>query len=201
MRQRRGHSQPGIRGGEASPRSSAAQPPDGSQKRPRHGDSGTVRGWIQHHLPEASGCLGARDRGDEPRHAVRIRETRSGPAVAPAPTGAVAETRATTTVAKVRTPTAAIETWSAASSRFQIFGCFAAIQEPNGLEGNWIGARREHPLYQTRPNGVATVAGELDNDNALNAINALYPRRRRAAPTTSTTPSMRWRGRSIYQQA
>jgi alpha-D-xyloside xylohydrolase len=31
------------------------------------------------------------------------------------------------------------------------------------------------PLYQTRSNGVATVAGELDNFNALNAINALYP--------------------------
>ena len=31
------------------------------------------------------------------------------------------------------------------------------------------------PLYQTRSNGVATVAGELDNYNALNAINALYP--------------------------
>jgi alpha-D-xyloside xylohydrolase len=31
------------------------------------------------------------------------------------------------------------------------------------------------PLYQTRSNGVATVSGELDNYNALNAINALYP--------------------------
>ena len=31
------------------------------------------------------------------------------------------------------------------------------------------------PLYQTRSNGVATVAGELDNYNALNALNALYP--------------------------
>ena len=31
------------------------------------------------------------------------------------------------------------------------------------------------PLYQTRSNGVATVTGELDNFNALNAINALYP--------------------------
>jgi len=31
------------------------------------------------------------------------------------------------------------------------------------------------PLYQTRSNGVATVTGELDNYNALNAINALYP--------------------------
>ena len=31
------------------------------------------------------------------------------------------------------------------------------------------------PLYQTRANGVATVTGELDNYNALNAINALYP--------------------------
>jgi len=31
------------------------------------------------------------------------------------------------------------------------------------------------PLYQTRSNGTATVAGELDNYNALNAINALYP--------------------------
>jgi alpha-D-xyloside xylohydrolase len=31
------------------------------------------------------------------------------------------------------------------------------------------------PLYQTRSNNVATVAGELDNYNALNAINALYP--------------------------
>jgi len=31
------------------------------------------------------------------------------------------------------------------------------------------------PLYETRSNNVATVAGELDNYNALNAINALYP--------------------------
>jgi alpha-D-xyloside xylohydrolase len=31
------------------------------------------------------------------------------------------------------------------------------------------------PLYQTRANGVAMFAGELDNFNALNAINALYP--------------------------
>ena len=31
------------------------------------------------------------------------------------------------------------------------------------------------PLYQTRLNGVATVAGELDNYNASNALNALYP--------------------------
>ena len=31
------------------------------------------------------------------------------------------------------------------------------------------------PLYQTRPNGVAMFAGELDNFNALSAINALYP--------------------------
>ncbi len=31
------------------------------------------------------------------------------------------------------------------------------------------------PLYQTRSNGVATITGELDNYNALNAINALYP--------------------------
>lgn len=30
------------------------------------------------------------------------------------------------------------------------------------------------PLYQTRTNGTAMVAGELDNFNALNAINALY---------------------------
>lgn len=31
------------------------------------------------------------------------------------------------------------------------------------------------PLYQTRANGVAMFAGELDNFNALNGINALYP--------------------------
>ena len=31
------------------------------------------------------------------------------------------------------------------------------------------------PLYQTRANGVAMFPGELDNFNALNAINALYP--------------------------
>jgi len=31
------------------------------------------------------------------------------------------------------------------------------------------------PLYQTRANGVAMFAGELDNFNALSAINALYP--------------------------
>jgi alpha-D-xyloside xylohydrolase len=31
------------------------------------------------------------------------------------------------------------------------------------------------PLYQTRSNGVAMVTGELDNFNALSAINALYP--------------------------
>lgn len=31
------------------------------------------------------------------------------------------------------------------------------------------------PLYQTRTNGVPMTTGELDNFNALNAINALYP--------------------------
>ncbi|HXU63859.1 MAG TPA: TIM-barrel domain-containing protein, partial [Polyangia bacterium] len=31
------------------------------------------------------------------------------------------------------------------------------------------------PLYETRTNGTAMVTGELDNFNALNAINALYP--------------------------
>ena len=31
------------------------------------------------------------------------------------------------------------------------------------------------PLYQTRANNTPMVAGELDNFNALNAINALYP--------------------------
>src|SRR3569832_138958 len=31
------------------------------------------------------------------------------------------------------------------------------------------------PLYQTRANTTPMVAGELDNFNALNAINALYP--------------------------
>ena len=52
------------------------------------------------------------------------------------------------------------------------------------------------PLYQTRSNGVATVTGELDNFNALNAINALYPTTTSAACTTSTTPSTPWPGPS-----
>ena len=53
------------------------------------------------------------------------------------------------------------------------------------------------PLYQTRSNGVAMVAGELDNYNALNAHQrALSDDDVAAARTTSTTRSTRWRGRS-----
>src|SRR3989440_426666 len=41
-----------------------------------------------------------------------------------------------TSTAKVGMPTATTPTWSAAAGRFQIFGCFAAIQSPNGFAGS-----------------------------------------------------------------
>ena len=51
------------------------------------------------------------------------------------------------------------------------------------------------PLYQTRSNGMATVAGELDNYNALNAINALtHDHRGRHLPLLRPV-QRRWRGR------